>query len=92
MVQRPVCAGERPNVMDQREDFSPCFDMKDCWAAKKPGDETLYYWNLFSNMQGDEAWKVLRIEAEKEFEENRWWYQFWKESFKSRQSSVGSLQ
>ncbi|MBK7407994.1 MAG: hypothetical protein IPL49_08115 [Saprospirales bacterium] len=64
------------NVMDQREDFSPCFDMKDCWVQQKPGDETLYYWNLFEQYEGDEAWKVLRIEAEKEFEENRWWYQF----------------
>ena len=63
-------------VMDQREDFSPCFDMKDCWVQQKTGDETLYYWNIFEQYEGDEAWKVLRIEAENEFEGNRWWYQF----------------
>ena len=63
-------------VMDQREDFSPCFDMKDCWVQQKPGDDTVYYWNLFEKYEEDENWKVLRIEADKEFEENRWWYQF----------------
>lgn len=64
------------NVMEQREDFSPCFDMKDCWVQQKPGEETLYYWNLFEKYEGDDSWKVLRIEGEKAFEENRWWYQF----------------
>lgn len=63
-------------VMDKREDFSPCFDMKDCWIQQKAGEETVYYWNLFDQYEGDESWKVLRIEAEKHFEENRWWYQF----------------
>ena len=63
-------------VMDMREDFSPCFDMKDCWIQEKPGEEIVYYWNLFEKYEGDENWKVLRIEAEPKFEENRWWYQF----------------
>ncbi|MFZ2897397.1 MAG: hypothetical protein WA004_02170 [Saprospiraceae bacterium] len=63
-------------VMDQREDFSPCFDMKDCWVQQKPGEETLYYWNLFEKYEGVDNHNVLRIEAETEFETNRWWYQF----------------
>lgn len=63
-------------VMDQREDFSPCFDLKDCWVQQKPGEETLYYWNLFEKYEGEENRSALRIEAEAEFETNRWWYQF----------------
>lgn len=63
-------------VMDFREDFSPCFDMKDCWVQQKPGEETVYYWNLFDKYESDESWKALRIEADKDFEANRWWYQF----------------
>lgn len=63
-------------AMDQREDFSPCFDMKDCWVQQKPGEETLYYWSLFEKYEGTDNHNVLRIEAEAEFEINRWWYQF----------------
>ena len=68
--------GSIRKVLEQREDFSPCFDLKDCWVQQKPGEETLYYWNLFEKYEGEDYWKVLRIEGEKEFEENRWWYQF----------------
>lgn len=68
--------GSIRNVMEKREDFSSCFDLKDCWVQQKEDDAISYYWNLFDKYEGEDYWKVLRIEAEKEFEENRWWYQF----------------
>jgi hypothetical protein len=63
-------------VMEEREDFAPCPDMKDCWVQERPGEASRYYWNLFTRYEDDAFWKALRIEAEADFEANRWWYQF----------------
>jgi len=63
-------------VMDQREDFTPCEDLKDCWIQQIPDTDARFYWNLFDQYEGEKYWKALRIEAEREIEENHWWYQF----------------
>lgn len=52
-------------VLNSREDFSPCSDMPDCWTQQRPGEETVFYWNLYDQYESDANWQALRIEAEK---------------------------
>ncbi|MBR9923095.1 MAG: hypothetical protein GYB31_19885 [Bacteroidetes bacterium] len=63
-------------VIKGKKNFYPCSDMSDCWSQEIDGQQTSYYWNLFDSYEGDETWKVLIIEDQMRYEENRYMYEW----------------
>ena len=64
------------DVIDRREDFSPCFDLLDCWTQDLPQCDSTYYWNLFSEYEGTKDNRVLIIESNMNYELNSWYYEY----------------
>ena len=71
----PFVVSNLRSVIESREDFKPCDELKDCWIQTMPGDTTSYYWNLFEEYEGSEDTKALIIEPGVEFANSKYWYE-----------------
>ncbi|MCB0640150.1 MAG: hypothetical protein KDC44_00860, partial [Phaeodactylibacter sp.] len=67
----PFVISNLRSVIQKRQDFKPCDDLKDCWIQSMPNDTTSYYWNLFEVYEGSEDTKALIIEPGVEFVNNK---------------------